>query len=338
MQKEPLILGIESSCDDTGIAVLLGHRILSNVVANQEVHKKYGGVVPEIASRAHQKNIVPVMSEALAQAGIALDQLDAIAFTKGPGLLGSLLVGLSFAKSLCLSLGLPLVAVDHMQAHILAHFIEDEAAVKPEFPFLCLTISGGHTQLVKVKSPHEMEVLGQTLDDAVGEAYDKIAKMMGLTYPGGPLIDKYAQSGVPRFRFSKPKVGKMEFSFSGLKTGVLYFLRDELKKDSDFITKNLNDLCASLQHQITDILMEKIQNAVAHTGIKRVAIAGGVAANSEIRARLAKVAEEKAWHAYIPPRAYTTDNAAMVAMAGYFKYLKGDFCDLSVNAEPRLRF
>ena len=338
MKEQPYILGIESSCDDTSIAVIKGGNLLSNVVDSQSIHKKYGGVVPEIASRAHQKNMIPVLDTALKEANVKLTDLDAVAFTQGPGLLGSLLVGVSFAKSLGLSLGIPLISVHHMHAHILAHFIKHTKIKQPKFPFLCLTISGGHTQLVKVTSPYDMEILGQTLDDAVGEAYDKIAKMMGLDYPGGPLINTYANEGTARFSFAKPKVGDLDFSFSGLKTSVLYFLKAALVKNQSFIKENLNDLCASLQENITDILMDKIKNAVATTGIKNVAIAGGVAANSAIRERLVSVGKKKDWRVSIPPRAYTTDNGAMIAMAGYFKFLKKDFCGLETTAQARLSF
>lgn len=338
-QQKKYILGIESSCDDTAAAVLCNGRILSNIVASQEVHIKYGGVVPELASRAHQKNIVPVIDLALKEAGITKNDLHAVAFTRGPGLLGSLLVGTSFAKSLALGLGIPLIDVNHMQAHILAHFIEEDGFSTPAFPFLALTISGGHTQIVKVSSYFDMEVIGETLDDAVGEAFDKSAKIMGLPYPGGPLIDRYAQLGNPKaFHFPKPKVGDLNFSFSGLKTSVLYFIQKKTKEDPAFIENNLNDLCASIQYTIVNILMDKLKKAVEQTGIRQIAIAGGVSANSGIRSTL-KAAEGKfGWKTYIPKFEYTTDNAAMIAIAGYYKYLEGDFADMSVAATARIQF
>ena len=287
MEKLVYILGIESSCDDTSASVICDAKVLSNIVANQEVHSKYGGVVPELASRAHQQNIVPVVQQALEQAKITKEQLSAIAFTKGPGLMGSLLVGTSFAKSLALGLQIPLIDVNHMQAHILAHFITDKESKIPTFPFICLTISGGHTQIVKVSDHFKMEILGETIDDAVGEAFDKSAKILGLQYPGGPLIDKYAKLGNPKaYKFTKPKVGDLDFSFSGLKTGILYFVQKQVRINPNFIEENLNDICASIQYTIVEILMDKLKNAVKETGIKQVAIAGGVSANSEIRSRL----------------------------------------------------
>lgn len=332
------ILGIESSCDDTAAAVLHNGRILSNVVATQEVHQKYGGVVPELASRAHQQNIVPVIHEALQRAGISKNELSAIAFTRGPGLMGSLLVGTSFAKSLSLGLGIPLLDVNHMQAHILAHFIEEEGFKKPDFPFLALTISGGHTQIVKVSNYFEMEVIGQTLDDAVGEAFDKSAKILGLPYPGGPLIDKYAREGNPKaFEFPKPKVGNLDFSFSGLKTSILYFIQKQLKEDPQFIEKNLKDICASIQHTIIQILMSKLKKAVKQTGIRQIAIGGGVSANSGIRQTLKEAEEKHQWKTFIPKFEYTTDNAAMIAIAGHYKYITGDFADLGVTATARIK-
>jgi N6-L-threonylcarbamoyladenine synthase len=338
MKKEPVyILSIESSCDDTSAAVLCNEKVLSNVVSNQEVHAKYGGVVPELASRAHQQNIVPVVQQALAQANIDKKQLNAIAFTKGPGLMGSLLVGTSFAKSLSLGLNIPLIDVNHMQAHILAHFIDDEGQEKPPFPFLCLTISGGHTQLVKVVSHFEMQVIGETLDDAVGEAFDKSAKILGLPYPGGPLVDKHAKKGDPqRFKFSKPKVKGFDFSFSGLKTAILYFIQKELKKDPSFISDNLDDICASIQQTICDILFEKLIAASVETGIKHIAIAGGVSANSQIRNTLKSFDSQLGWKTYIPNFKYTTDNAAMIGITGYHKYLQGMSTDLQVEATSRL--
>lgn len=332
------ILGIESSCDDTSASVICDGVVLSNVIANQDVHAQYGGVVPELASRAHQQNIVPVVQQALERAGINKSQLSAIAFTKGPGLMGSLLVGTSFAKSLAMGLDIPLIDVNHMQGHILAHFIKGENAKIPPFPFVCLTISGGHTQIVRVNDHFDMEVLGETIDDAVGEAFDKSAKLLGLPYPGGPLIDKYAKLGNPKaFPFSKPKVGKLEFSFSGLKTAILYFLQKQLKENPDFIKENLYDICASIQYTIVEILMDKLKNVVKETGIKHIAIAGGVSANSEIRSRLMSAEKHFGWTTYIPKFEYTTDNAAMIAITGYLKYLKNEYADESVMATARLK-
>lgn len=335
------ILGIESSCDDTSAAVLKNNKMLANIVANQEVHQKYGGVVPELASRAHQQNIIPVVDMALKTAGIRKDQLGAIAFTRGPGLLGSLLVGTSFAKSFALGLHVPLVEVDHLKAHILAHFIERPASPKPlpEFPFLCLTISGGHTQLVVMRDFDQMELIGSTIDDAAGEAFDKAAKIMGLPYPGGPVIDKLAVKGDPkRFTFPKPAVPDLNFSFSGLKTSILYFLRDELKKDDSFIEKNREDLAASIQDTIVGILMDKLRSAAATTGIKNIGIAGGVSANSEMRKQLLAAGNEMGWSVFIPEFEFTTDNAAMIAMAGYYKFLKGDFAEQSAVPYARGSF
>jgi len=330
------ILAIESSCDDTSAAVLCNTKVLSNVVATQEIHKQYGGVVPELASRAHQQNIVPVVHQALAKANIDKKQLSAIAFTRGPGLMGSLLVGTSFAKSLALGLNIPLIEVNHMEAHILAHFIKDDDRTPPSFPFLAMTISGGHTQIVKVTDHFNMGVLGETLDDAVGEAFDKSAKLMGLPYPGGPLVDKYAQLGNPKaFHFPKPKVDGLNFSFSGLKTSILYFLQRETKKNPDFITQNINDICASVQYTILEILMDKLKLAVDQTGIKQVAIGGGVAANSGIRGRLQKAEETLGWKTYIPKFEYCTDNAAMIGIVGYLKFEKGKFTEQSVAAKAR---
>ncbi|MBE7659937.1 tRNA (adenosine(37)-N6)-threonylcarbamoyltransferase complex transferase subunit TsaD [Tenacibaculum finnmarkense] len=332
------ILGIESSCDDTSASVIYNGKVISNVVANQEIHAKYGGVVPELASRAHQQNIVPVVQQAIAQANITKNDLSAIAFTRGPGLMGSLLVGTSFAKSFALGLNIPLIAVNHMQGHILAHFIEDENAKIPPFPFVCLTISGGHTQIVKVSNHFEMEILGETIDDAVGEAFDKSAKILGLPYPGGPLVDKYAQLGNPKaFQFTKPKVGDLQFSFSGLKTGILRFIQKNVKENPDFIKENLHDICASIQYTIVEILMDKLKNTVKQTDIKHIAIAGGVSANSEIRKRLALAEKHWGWTTYIPKFEYTTDNAAMIAIAGYLKYINNDFSDISVTAKARLK-
>ncbi len=332
------ILGIESSCDDTSASVICDAKVLSNVVANQEVHSKYGGVVPELASRAHQQNIVPVVQQALEQANVTKNQLSAIAFTRGPGLMGSLLVGTSFAKSLALGLQIPLLDVNHMQAHILAHFIKDENSKTPTFPFICLTISGGHTQIVKVTKHFKMEVLGETIDDAVGEAFDKSAKILGLPYPGGPFIDKYAQLGNPKaYKFTKPKVGDLDFSFSGLKTGILYFIQKQERINPNFIKENLHDICASIQFTIVEILMDKLKNAAKHTGIKNIAIAGGVSANSEIRKRLQLAEEQFGWQTYIPKFEYTTDNAAMIAITGYLKYLNADYSDISITAKARLK-
>ena len=331
------ILGIESSCDDTSAAVIYNGRVLSNIVANQEIHAKYGGVVPELASRAHQQHIVPVVQQAIEQAGITKEDLHAISFTRGPGLMGSLLVGTSFAKSLALGLDIPLIDVNHMQAHILAHFIKEENTEMPPFPFVCLTISGGHTQIVKVTDYFTFEVLGETIDDAVGEAFDKSAKILGLPYPGGPLVDKYAQLGNPKkFSFTKPKVGDLDFSFSGLKTGILYFIQRNLKENPKFIKENLHDICASIQHTIVEILMEKLKNTVKKTDIKHVAIAGGVSANSEIRKRLQLANKHWGWSTYIPKFEYTTDNAAMIAITGYLKYKSKLYADISVKAQARL--
>ncbi|MDY7395290.1 tRNA (adenosine(37)-N6)-threonylcarbamoyltransferase complex transferase subunit TsaD [Aureibaculum sp. 2210JD6-5] len=334
------ILAIESSCDDTGVAILHNDKVLCNVVANQEIHSKYGGVVPELASRAHQQHIVPVVHQALTQAGIDKKQLNAVAFTQGPGLMGSLLVGSSFAKSMALALNIPLIGLNHMQAHILAHFIDDESQQKPPFPFLCLTISGGHTQIVKITDYFTMEVIGETIDDAVGEAFDKSAKILGLPYPGGPLVDKYAQLGNPKaFEFPKPRTkNPLDFSFSGLKTAILYFIQNNVKENPNFIEKNLNDICASIQFTITSILMAKLKKAVKQTGITHIAIAGGVSANSEIR-KVLKGAESKYnWKTYIPKFEYTMDNAAMIGIVGYYKFLDKQFDGLDVTARARLRF
>ena len=334
--KTIYILAIESSCDDTSAAVLCGNRTLSNIVATQKIHEEYGGVVPELASRAHQQNIVPVVHQALAKANIDKKQLSAIAFTRGPGLMGSLLVGTSFAKSLSLGLGIPLIEVNHMQAHILSHFIEEENFKMPSFPFLAMTISGGHTQIVLVKDYFDMEILGESLDDAVGEAYDKSAKILGLPYPGGPLVDKYAQLGNPKaFPFPKPKVDGLNFSFSGLKTSILYFIQRETKNNPNFIAENLNDICASIQYTIINILMDKIKKAVKQTGITQIAIGGGVSANSGIRQALKKAEEKWGWTSYIPKFEYCTDNAAMIGIVGYLKYKEMDFVDQSVTAKAR---
>ena len=332
------ILGIESSCDDTSAAILCNDKILSNVVANQKIHAAYGGVVPELASRAHQQNIVPVVYQAIEKAGISKKQLSAIAFTRGPGLMGSLLVGTSFAKSLAFGLNIPLIDVNHMQAHILAHFISEENHKKPPFPFLAMTISGGHTQIVKVSNHFEMEVLGETIDDAVGEAYDKSGKVLGLGYPAGPEIDKLAQLGNPKaFRFTKPKVDGLNFSFSGLKTAILYFVQRETKTNPNFVKDNLNDICASIQYTIIGILMDKLKLAAKQTGIKHIAIGGGVSANTGIRKALEDAEHKIGWTTYIPKFEYTTDNAAMIAIVGYLKYLEKDFSDFDVMATARLK-
>jgi len=338
MTKKPIILGIESSCDDTSAAILQGRKILSNIIANQQVHSMYGGVVPELASRAHQQNIIPVVDAAIKKANIKKEDISAIAFTKGPGLLGSLLVGSSFAKSFAMGTNIPLIAVNHMQGHILSHFI-DEGKAMPEFPFLCLTVSGGHTQIVKIDSPSNMQVIGTTIDDAAGEAFDKSAKILGLPYPGGPHIDKHAKKGsIHAFEFGKPKIKELDFSFSGLKTSILYKIQNNLQKNPSFIEENLEDLCASIQHSIVSILLNKLEKAIKLTGIKQLAIAGGVSANSYLRSELVKLAKEKEYKLYIPKFEYCTDNAAMIAISGYFKYLDGDFADQSVTPSARLSF
>ncbi|NWJ50686.1 MAG: tRNA (adenosine(37)-N6)-threonylcarbamoyltransferase complex transferase subunit TsaD [Bacteroidetes bacterium] len=332
------ILGIESSCDDTSAAILCNNKLLSNVIASQAVHAEFGGVVPELASRAHQQNIIPVITTALRRAGIEKEQLSAVVFTRGPGLLGSLLVGTSFAKALSLGLNIPMVEIDHMQAHILAHFIQNSEGSKPmpSFPFLCLTVSGGHTQIVRIDDYFKMEVLGQTIDDAAGEAFDKVAKIMSLPYPGGPFVDKLAKEGNPyAFSFPKPSIPGLDFSFSGLKTSFLYFLRDRLKEDPQFIEKHKNDLCASIQHSIITILMDKLNKAVKHTGIKQVAIAGGVSANSGLRNAMTKMNETQGWITFIPEFHFTTDNAAMIAIAGYYKFLNNDFAQQSATPYSR---
>ncbi|KAB1157513.1 tRNA (adenosine(37)-N6)-threonylcarbamoyltransferase complex transferase subunit TsaD [Flavobacterium luteum] len=340
MQHEAVfILAIESSCDDTAAAVLQNDKVLSNVVANQLIHNQYGGVVPELASRAHQQNIVPVIDAALKVANINKEQLSAIAFTQGPGLMGSLLVGSSFAKSMALALNIPLIAVNHMQAHVLAHFIDEEGFDKPSFPFIALTISGGHTQIIKVNSFFDMEIIGETTDDAVGEAFDKSAKILGLPYPGGPLVDKYAQLGNPKaFTFTKPKVPGLDFSFSGLKTAILYFIQKKTFENPNFIEENLNDICASIQHTIIEILMDKLQLAVATTGIKQIAIGGGVSANSGIRKTLKEAEQKFGWKTYIPKFEYTTDNAAMIGIVGYQKFLLGKFETSDVVSKARIQF
>ena len=337
--SEVFILAIESSCDDTAAAVLLNDKVLSNVVANQLIHNQYGGVVPELASRAHQQNIVPVIDAALRKANIQKEQLSAIAFTQGPGLMGSLLVGSSFAKSLALALQIPLIAVNHMHAHILAHFIDEEGFDKPEFPFLALTISGGHTQIVRVDGFFDMTIIGETTDDAVGEAFDKSAKILGLPYPGGPLVDKYAQLGNPKaFAFTKPKVPGLDFSFSGLKTAILYFIQKKQLENPNFIEENTNDICASIQHTIIEILMDKLKLAVKETGIKKIAIGGGVSANSGIRATLKEAEKKYGWKTFIPKFEYTTDNAAMIGIVGYQKFLSEHFETASVVSKARIQF
>ncbi len=333
-----IILGIESSCDDTSAAVFKDDVILSNIVANQEVHKAYGGVVPELASRAHQQNIIPVVEKAIKDAGVEREEIDAVAFTRGPGLMGSLLVGTSFAKGFALANNLPLIEVNHLHAHVLAHFIKEDAddTDQPKFPFLCLLVSGGNSQIIIVRDHLDMEIIGQTIDDAAGEAFDKCAKIMGLPYPGGPLIDKLAKEGDEnKFTFSKPKIKDYDYSFSGLKTSVLYFLRDELKKNPDFIEENKADICASLQKTIIDILMDKLEKAAKDTGITQLALAGGVSANSGLRNRLEEVAKKKNWETFIPKFSYTTDNAAMIAINGYHKYLNNEF--IGQDAAPFAR-
>ncbi|WP_336069682.1 tRNA (adenosine(37)-N6)-threonylcarbamoyltransferase complex transferase subunit TsaD [Mesoflavibacter sp. CH_XMU1404-2] len=332
------ILGIESSCDDTAAAVIHNGKILSNIIASQKIHEEYGGVVPELASRAHQQNIVPVVDQALKKAGITKDKLSAVAFTKGPGLMGSLLVGTSFAKSLAYGLNIPLIDVNHMQAHILAHFIDEEGFEKPPFPFLAMTISGGHTQIVKVNNHFDMKVIGETIDDAVGEAFDKSGKLLGLGYPAGPEIDKRAKLGNPKaFKFSKPKVDGLNFSFSGLKTAILYFIQREVKNNPNFIEENLNDICASIQYTIIGILTDKLKKASKETGIKHIAIGGGVSANSGIRQALKDGETKHGWTTYIPKFEFTTDNAAMIAIVGYLKYLEKDFASQNVMATARLK-
>ena len=339
MPVEPLILAIESSCDDTSAAVLRGNKVLSNIVASQKIHQKYGGVVPELASRAHQQNIIPVVSVALEDANIDKKDLSAVAFTRGPGLLGSLLVGTSFAKSLSMSLKVPLIEINHMQAHILAHFIDDEQMQVPEFPFLALTISGGHTQLVLVKDYFDMEILGETLDDAVGEAFDKTAKILGLTYPGGPLIDKYAKEGdASKFNFPIPKVDGLNFSFSGLKTNILNFITKESCNDENFVRDHMNDICASVQSTIVAILMQKVELALAKYEVKALAIGGGVAANSAIRSAVLNFKNTHDVNVHIPKFEFCTDNAAMIGIAAYFKYQSENFTSNVVSANARFKF
>lgn len=334
-RNDVIILAIESSCDDTSAAVIKNGEILSNVVSVQTAHAEYGGVVPELASREHQLHIVPVIDSALEQAGIPKEQLSAVAFTRGPGLLGSLIVGVTFAKSFALALDIPLIDVHHMHAHVLAHFAEDP---KPNFPFLCLTVSGGHTQIIKVNGPLKMEILGQTIDDAAGEAFDKTGKMLGLPYPAGPILDKYAKQGQAIYPFTRSKVGELDFSFSGLKTSVLYFLRDKMKEDDTFIEREIYNICASVQAAIIDMLLHKLTKAAKATGVKEIAIAGGVSANSGLRAALIAQAEELGWTAHIPAFEYCRDNAGMIAVAGYYKYQANEFVNQDITAEARMPF
>ena len=339
MEHSDIILGIESSCDDTSAAVIKDGYLLSNVIASQQVHKDFGGVVPELASRAHEQNIVPVVSQALAKAGVAPGDLTAIAFTRGPGLLGSLLVGTSFAKALSISLDIPIVMVNHLQGHILAGFVKQYGQENrhPEFPYLCLLVSGGNSQIVKVNSPLDYEILGQTIDDAVGEAFDKCSKMMGLGYPGGPVIDRLAKLGDPnRFKFAKPHIPGLDYSFSGIKTSLLYFVRDEMAKDPDFMEKNKEDICASFQKTLIDILMDKLVKAAKQTGIREITIGGGVSANSGLRERITLEGKKRGWNTYLPEFKFTTDNAAMIAIAGYYHYLQGERTPLDVAPVSRM--
>ena len=334
-----IILGIESSCDDTSAAVISDGWLLSNVRASQDVHRAYGGVVPELASRAHEQNIVPVVSEAISRAGIKPSDLTAIAFTRGPGLLGSLLVGTSFAKAFGLALNIPIVEVNHLQGHILAGFVKqkDKPVVQPSFPYLCLLVSGGNSQIVKVNSPLDFEILGQTIDDAVGEAFDKCSKMMGLGYPGGPVIDRLAKLGDPqRFKFAKPHVPGLDYSFSGIKTSLLYFVRDEMAKDPEFMEKNKEDICASFQKTLIDILMDKLVKAAKQTGIREITIGGGVSANSGLRERITAEGKKRGWNTYLPEFKFTTDNAAMIAIAGYYHYLAGERSTMDVAPVSRI--
>ncbi len=334
-----IILGIESSCDDTSAAVIADGVLLSNVIASQQVHKDFGGVVPELASRAHEQNIVPVVSQALDKAGVKPEDLTAIAFTRGPGLLGSLLVGTSFAKALSLSLDIPMIMVNHLQGHILANFIrqKDKPVREPSFPYLCLLVSGGNSQIVKVNSPLEYEILGQTIDDAVGEAFDKCSKMLGLGYPGGPIIDRLAKQGNPdRFTFAKPNIPGLDYSFSGVKTSLLYFVRDEMAKDPDFMEKNKEDICASFQKTLIDVLMQKLIKAAKQTGIKEITIGGGVSANSGLRERIVQEGEKRHWNTYLPEFKFTTDNAAMIAVSGWFQYKAGVRTPLDVAPVSRM--
>ncbi|RKD17257.1 tRNA N6-adenosine(37)-threonylcarbamoyltransferase complex transferase subunit TsaD [Pelobium manganitolerans] len=331
-----VILGIESSCDETSASVCIDGKIVANIIANQTIHELYGGVVPELASRVHQQNIVPAVHQAINVAKIHKKQIDAVAFTRGPGLLGSLLVGTCFAKAFALANNIPLIEVNHMQAHILAHFIEDP---KPTFPFLCLTVSGGHTQIVLVKDYFDMEIVGETLDDAAGEAFDKTAKILGLPYPGGPLVDKHAKLGDPnRFKFPEPQIADLNFSFSGLKTAILYFVRDKVAENPNFLEQNMDDICASVQSRIISILLNKLKKAALQYGIKDVSIAGGVSANSGLRNSINAMAQTEGWNVFIPKFEYCTDNAAMIAIAGYYKFLKGDFAGQDVAPMARMPF
>lgn len=340
INKDTIILGIESSCDETSAAILRGGILLSNVIANQSVHENYGGVVPELASRAHQQNIIPVVDTAIRRAGIDKSEISCVAFTRGPGLMGSLLVGTSFAKSFAMTLGIPLVEVNHMQAHILAHFIRkegEEDKKDPAFPFLCLTVSGGHTQLVLVQSPSKMKIVGETLDDAAGEAFDKSAKLLGLPYPGGPLVDQHAAKGNPlRFSFSQPQIANYDYSFSGLKTNILYFLKEQTRLNPDFIAQNTDDLCASIQYTIIEILLKKFKKAALDFGVQDLAIAGGVSANSGLRTALIGLGKKQGWNIHIPPFEYCTDNAAMIAMAGAFRHAGGLFAGQDVAPLARM--
>ena len=334
--NEPIILGIESSCDDTSAAIINGNKILSNIAANQTIHQEYGGVVPELASRAHQQNIIPVVEKSFTKANIQQKDISAIGFTRGPGLLGSLLVGTSFAKSLAMSLDVPLIEVNHLQAHILCHFIEDANPMPPKFPFLCLTVSGGHTMIVLVNDYFDMEIIGKTIDDAAGEAFDKIGKIMDLDYPAGPIIDKLAKLGDENaFTFGKPKLENYDYSFSGIKTSVLYFLQKQLKENPNFIKENVENLCASVQKTIVDVLMQKLEKAAKDYNVKEVAIAGGVSANSGLRNAMQKNVEKLGWNVYIPKFEYTTDNAAMIAMVAKLKFERGEFTDLRTSATAR---
>lgn len=331
-----VLLAIESSCDETSVAICNNGKITANVIANQTIHENYGGVIPELASRVHQQNIVPAVQQALSIAKVSKKDLNAVAFTRGPGLLGSLLVGVSFAKSFALALDIPLIAVNHMQAHILAHFIDDP---KPSFPFICLTVSGGHTQLVLVKDYFDMEIIGETLDDAAGEAFDKTAKLLNLPYPGGPLIDRYAQLGDPKaFQFPVPQIKDLDYSFSGFKTAILYFIKERQKQQESFVQDNLNDICASVQHSIVNILMTKLKIAAKQYNCKDIAIAGGVSANSGLRNALTKAGQELGWNVFIPAFQYCTDNAGMIAIAGYYKYLAGDFVSQDTAPMARMNF
>ncbi|MDN5577783.1 MAG: tRNA (adenosine(37)-N6)-threonylcarbamoyltransferase complex transferase subunit TsaD [Chryseobacterium sp.] len=334
--SDSIILGIESSCDDTSAAIIRGNKILSNIAANQAIHNEYGGVVPELASRAHQQNIIPVVEKSVSKANIQQKDISAVGFTRGPGLLGSLLVGTSFAKSLAMSLNVPLIEVNHLQAHILAHFIDDANIAPPPFPFLCLTVSGGHTMIVLVKDYFDMEIIGKTIDDAAGEAFDKIGKIFNLDYPAGPIIDKLAKNGDQNaFTFSKPRLEKYDYSFSGVKTSVLYFIQKEIKKNPDFVKENIENLAASVQKTIVETLMNKLEKAAKDYNISHIAIAGGVSANSGLREAMKKNEEKLGWNIYIPKFEYTTDNAAMIAMVAKLKYDRGEFSDLSVSATAR---